>query len=209
MRMLKLVKRLLAGLLGITLVITIIAFTIIVTPGRYFYVVRIPVSLVFFERTLEGLEERAYSIVRGILADDARTIYTTRNRTSPDPLHTLVTFTVSEVFKGDIEPGAVVRIIEPYFISGGILYTVHNYMPSRANQEYIFFLGNMTTDLSPEESRGAHFVVHLERGRYLVPSNPYRAARSFTRRELSLGDYCTELYYTLYEDVLDAFVRGR
>lgn len=157
-------------------------------------------ALLFYETTLEGLEERAYTIVKGRLGDDAMNVYDTRDGF---PMYTSVSLEISDVYKGELKREETIKIIEPYCVENRILWSFGNYLTSKPNQEYIFFLGDQSTELAP----GVHFVIHQERGRYLVPNDDQLSAESYSREELSLGELDDELYISLYQDVIDAYMK--
>ncbi len=163
--------------------------------------------LAYYETTLEGLEFRASNIVKGVLEDDSRTVYSTRNRSAPQPMYSAVTLEILEVIKGDLKMGDRITIIEPFYIEDCVLVTSSNYLPSKPNQEYFFYLGNQITDLGPEGYEGAHFIIHGERGRYLVPSDEKLSVQEYSRKDLSLGGQDNGLYLELYQEVVNAYMK--
>ena len=183
---------------------------------RYYKVSYSQNSYVFFETTLEGLEYRSENVVRGRIAGDFKIISQYTNpfhRTEPSYSCTSVSLEILEVIKGDLRAGDTIRIIEPYVIEKGVLFTTGNYLPSRPGQEYFFFLDGLFDryfdgDVTEEyiEFAGHYFVLHDERGRYLVPDSGTRT-QDFTRAELSLGEDSIDLYMRLYEEVVNAYMR--
>lgn len=171
---------------------------------NYDSVVYISEVLRFYEITLEGLEDRASAIVRGRLGDDAMIACDPRDES---PRYNVVSLEILDVYKGNLKIGETIKIIEPYYIKDRILWARGNYLPSRPNQEYIFFLGNQAINPSAEEAKGAHFIMHYERGRYLVPEEDRYRAGSYSREELSLGELDTELYMNLYQDVINTYLQ--
>jgi len=158
--------------------------------------------------TLAELEERASNVIRGRVNRDSFIAYSTQGR----ELANAVTVEIVDVIKGDIEVGSVIRILEPYFIRSFILYTYDNYLPSKANREYFFFLGRQfigTDDRpAPEGCEGAYWVTHGERGRYLVPKGNKLDAMSYSRSALSLGKKSIDVYMRFYQSVIDNYIVG-
>jgi hypothetical protein len=60
--------------------------------------------------------------------------------------------------------------------------------------------------IATESFDGAHFVVHGERGRFLVPDSSAVDIHSFSRTDLSLGEQDTSLYMSLWQEVIDAYM---
>ena len=177
--------------------------------SQYDKVQYIEPTVLYYANTLEGLQEKSYNIVKGRLGDDSSTVTALLGRGMPTPVYSIVSLDVVEVIKGDLKGGQEIKIIEPYYISNRILWTMGNYLPSKANQEYIFFLDYPIDESegAPEGCVGAYFVLHEERGRYLVPSADRSLADGFTREELSLGEKNTDLYMTLYNEVINTYLR--
>jgi len=167
-------------------------------------------SLLYYETTLEGLEKRSKSIARGRISGVPETVYSDYNRPKKMPLYTIIALEVTETYKGNIEVGKTIKIIEPYYIANRTLYTYGNYLPSRMDEEYIFFFGSQLVDKNPdlEKYRGAYFVDHDERGRYLVPKKGSIDDKRDFREELSLGELDTSVYMGLYKEVTDAYIRN-
>jgi len=171
-------------------------------------------SLRYFETTLKGLEDRSSNVVKGRLGDDAKTAYATWGGLSPFPVYSVVSLKITDVILGNLKVGEVIKIIEPYYIDNRVLWTYSNYLPSIANREYIFFLGNQAIDKAPKGCEYAYFVIHDERGRYLVPSEErdstgHLSANDYKREDLSLGEMNIDLYMQLYQDVIDAYIKTR
>ena len=172
-------------------------------------VVDIHASFNFFETTLEGLKSRAPNIVRARVADDAAMVFQFNDMFRPTELtigHNVVSIEILEVIKGEISVGDVIRIIEPYFIYNGVLYTMGNYMPSIPHEEYFFFLYYEHTHEGVEEFIGAFPIIHGDRGRYRVPS-ARAAMHSYSAADLSIGTARdSDLYMRLWQEVIDAFM---
>ena len=167
--------------------------------------------LLYYETTLDGLESRAANIVRGRISGDSEMIFSRSNNINgrPSPLYSVISLDLTEVIKGELVAGETIRIIEPFYIDNRILYTRGNYLPSREGQEYVFYLHTPApeSDSASLGIVGAHFVLHQDRGRYLVPSESQLEAGSFTREELSLGEKDTDIYMNLYQEVIDAYMK--
>jgi len=183
----------------------------------------LPASLLFFERTLDGLESRATHIVRGRVKDDAQMTLRHDNDFRPEVVtggSNLVSFEIYDVFQGYLNVGDIITIIEPYWIENGTLYTIFNYMPSIPNEEYIFFLSAQRTQIDPEELYGAFPVIHGDRGRYRVPSASgiqqadiqMFSEHDSSEQDLIMGHLSVgtsgsmELYTYLWNEVMDAFL---
>jgi hypothetical protein len=164
-------------------------------------------TMAYFDETLDEIEERASYIIKGRVLGNAETVYSVINK--GDPLFSVVSVEVVEVFKGDVTVGETIRILEPYYINDRTLYTFSNYLPSKSNQEYIFFFARQQAERSgvPEISVGAYHVDNQERGRYLVPNDMQIKERRFTRNELSLGKLDTDIYMDIYQDVIDSYIK--
>lgn len=183
----------------------------VVTRG-YYNVSYISGSLAYFDESFKAVEERARSVVVGRVLNDAKTIFSVQNSLTPDygrPLFNVVSLEITRVIKGDFSVGDTIRITEPYYINGGTLVTFGNYLPSKPNHEYVYFLGRQQGEsLSlPEGVVGAYHVDNLERGRYLVPNDNRSNANDFTRSELSLGRLDTDIYLQMYQDVINAYIK--
>ena len=112
------------------------------------------------------------------------------------------------------------RIIEPYFIHNGVLYTRWNYLPSIPNQEYIFFFEPQVPRSG--EFDGAFWVAIGERGRFPMPGNRTRASviqylgadgrfdpgtQNFGSAVFGLGSEAdVEIYASLWEEVMNEYV---
>ncbi|MEL7623726.1 MAG: hypothetical protein AAGU12_09065 [Clostridiales bacterium] len=184
-----------------------------IQPGEYDSIEYTNPVLAYYETTLDGLESRASNIVRGVVSNDARNVLHYFPGIDPIPLYSAITFEVLEVIQGDgdVKAGDIMTILEPYYIIDRILVTRGNYLPSTPHQEYIFFLGNRVPDTleegyGPQGYEGAHFVIHCERGRYLVPNGEVPNIKAYSNKELSLGEQDTELYRSLYQEVVDAYL---
>ena len=176
-------------------------------------------SVGFFATTLAGLEAWADQIVRGRMLNDAIIVFQYNEicdtyRTG----HNRVSFEVLEVIRGDINIGETIMILEPYSIENGVLFTHSNYMPSIPYQEYFFFLTDpIICDSLPEDHQGAFWVLHGERGRFLVPDIDIAGAgtldfsavvQNFSARDFGLGANANrELYIRLWQEVMEAYLR--
>ena len=193
-----------------------------ITDERFNKVVYQPTSFMFFERTLEGLESRSSTIVRGRLGDDARIVFQYTDPFNPDTPtmgNNMVSLEIVEVIHGGrgLSVGETIKLIEPYYILDEVLFTWDNYLPSIPHQEYIFFLTDPRPDTQVEEFRGAFWVQHGERGRFLIPSDigvlgfeeGDMPLQDFSARDLSLGSYADlDLYMRLWKEVLGAYVNS-
>jgi len=192
-------------------------------PHAFNEVVYLPASLLFFETTFEGLESRAIHIVRGRIKDDAYMNLRHDNAFRPESVtsgNNIVSLEIYEVFQGDLNAGDVIRIIEPYWIEDGTLFTLGNYMPSIPNEEYIFFLYHQVSRSEPDVLYGAFPVIHGDRGRYRVPSasgiqqadiqifsEHDSSAQDLIMGHLSVGTSGSmELYTYLWNEVMNAFL---
>ena len=118
----------------------------------------------------------------------------------------MVSLEILEVFKGDIQIGETISLLEPYYIIEGVLYTHSNYMPSFAYQEYIFFLSRQIIDWGLEEWQGAFPILNGTHGRFRIP-NDITARQDFSIEYFSMGR--TEIfdaYMNLWQEVMDAFM---
>lgn len=161
-----------------------------------------------FMKNLAGLEERATHVIRGCVKNDSRIVYSSQGRA----LANTVSIEIIDVIKGNIEIGSVIKIVEPYFIENYVLYTYGNYLPSKVNQEYFFFLGEQIISTNsrqvPDGYNGAYDVMNAERGRYLVPKNNRQEAMSYSRKALSLGKRSIDEYMRFYQSVIDNYIMG-
>ena len=183
----------------------------IITKG-YFKVSYLSGTLAFFDITLDDIERRAVCIVAGRVYSDAETVFSIKSDVSLDygrPLYSVVSLEITKVIKGDLKEGEIIKIIEPYYITGNTLFTFGNYLPSKPEQEYIFFLGKQRerSPSLPERAIGAHSVINLERGRYLVPSDRRSDLHKYSRSDLSLGKLDIDIYMQIYQDVVDAYLK--
>jgi hypothetical protein len=176
-------------------------------------------SYLFFATTLEELKSRTTHIVRGRIADNATTVLLYNfeyDPPRPSLHHTIVTFEIYEVIKGNLTVGETIKIREPYYIRDRILTMRFNYMPSIPHQEYIFFLTNQTTPdrIVPGHEKIVHtfLVVQGVNGRFLVPDfgDGYVDLQTFTAEDLSLGSsggrFNIDLHRRLWQEVIDAYM---
>ena len=155
--------------------------------------------------TLEELEYRTPNIVRGRVADDARTIL---DPLDGAPRSQAVSLELLEVIQGGLgicrtgHTRRTIIIIEPYIPLG-------SHMPSLAHQEYFFFLSDPFVrrhDSHPEEYDGARFVMWGANGRFLVPRSR-EAMQYYSAQDLSITEVgLTEEYIRLWEEVIDAYM---
>ena len=180
-------------------------------------------SALFYETTLEGLEYRAANIVVGRMKDDA-TIVLQYSTVFGSVLigDNLVSFEITEVIKGDLAVGEIIRIGEPYYIYERFLYAWGKYMPSIPGQEYVFFLSAQITESSVPEHIGVFGMVHSERSRFPVPGGFCREAilqylgddgrfsadtQDFTSPVFGLGGRAdVDVYSSLWEEVMNAYI---
>lgn len=163
----------------------------------------------YFETTLEGLEKRAPNIIKARPIDNSGAVFYMLDDT---PDSTLREMEIIDVFQGDLKPGEIIKIMEPYCIVGRTLYVRRNYLPSKQNQEYIFFLSDASVRFNPERKNaeaaiGAFLPAHGERSRYPITSDGRMKANDYSREELSLGKGNTDLYMRLYQEVIDAYMK--
>lgn len=181
--------------------------------GNFSQVMDMPASRAFTPGNLDELEYLIPNIVRGRVGNDPTIVYQYA-LSGPSPSHNRVSIEILEVIRGDLQVGETVNILEPYFIEDNVLFTWANYMPSRPNHEYFFFLGDQLGEYTdtgrrrPESFLGAYFVLRGEFGRHRVPeSNMRQADSTFNTNELSLGTHVdTELYMSIWQEVIDAYM---
>ena len=180
-------------------------------------------SAIYFADDLEILMAIAPNVVRGRMGDDARNLM---GRGSF--IGNIVSFEIIEVIQGDLSVGEVIRLKEPYTISGGTLRTPLNYLPSIPHQEYILFLHSATNDpVAVGEAIGAFWVRHGERGRFPMPGPSGPGARTlvsvmqylgndgtfdsdtqnFASAVFGLGSHANvEVYASIWEEVMNEYV---
>lgn len=162
----------------------------------------------YFVTTLAELEDRASHVIMGRVKNDSFTAYSSKDRA----IANAVSIEVIDVIKGNIVTGSVIKILEPYFIKNYVLFSYGNYLPSKANREYFFFLGEQIIGTSdrpaPEGCDEAYWVTHGERGRYLVPENGRLDAKRYSRNALSLGEKSIDIYMRFYQSVIDNYIKG-
>jgi len=177
-------------------------------------------SRLWNETTVEGLEYRATNVVRGRVLNDSRMVFQFNDVFHPDRITTgnnAVSLEIVEVFKGNLNVGDVITILELYYIVDRTLFTDSNYMPSMPYQEYFFFLSEQLTNYGRSEE--AHFcegllngfwVLHGERGRFLIPSNRVNMVQNYSLSDLSLGTVGdSDLYMRLWQEVIDTYMNWR
>jgi len=183
-------------------------------------------SRLWYETTLEGLENRAPNIVRARMMDDAY-MQLQFSEVSGRLIigNNLVSIEIIEVIKGNLTEGEIIRIGEPYFIYQGTLYALHEYLPSIPGQEYIFFLYHQIRESGIPEHIGVFSVLHEERSRYPIPfgrghesimdyldedSRFCATIQDFSSAVFGLGSYANvDIYMQLWEDVMNAYVLPR
>ena len=191
--------------------------------GEFDYIAYGSGSRLFYETTLEGIERRATNIVIGRMKDDATMVLQFSEQTGTLAIgHNFVSFEITEVIKGDLMVGELIRIGEPYHIYDGFLYAWADYMPSVPNQEYVFILGAQATTAYVPEHIGAFPTVHSERSRFPVPGGFCREAirrylgedgrfsadlQDFTSPVFGLGSRANVVTYSsIWEEVMNKYI---
>ena len=152
-------------------------------------------------KNLSDLEEHSAAIVSGWVHNDGVRV----NRMSSDDTRYAMksTMEVTKAYKGDIEEGTTIQLIEDWYIDeteDNTLIVRDGYMPSDVNQEYIFFLGK-----NGERSKfsGCYGPLFNEASRFPVPRSAMM--RFFGQDELYMRDP-TQLFYDIYEEVQEKYL---
>ena len=157
---------------------------------------------------LTELEDFAPIILKGVLSDDAqhRTIQSVEPRTL-----TVSTFTITDVYKGELKKGDVIEVSEFYHVEteGGkqILYQMDGYMPIAPGLEFVVFLEKYPI-LPMDGWENTYTPCCHQLGRYIVPSaNTVSADNidSMTIQELYLSEE-SSLYRELFEEVAQKYM---
>lgn len=162
-------------------------------------------------QTVEELEKLSPNIFEGILSDDGgQTVDTMDLEGQEVPFYgrTVSSLKVTKVYKGNLKKGDSIKFAECYYTlntgKGKTIYHLGNYMPSKPDKKYLFFLSEK------KDNNDIHDVYNttvLEKSRYPVPSKTFdrMSIQTQTNEELSLGPKDPEDYKALYEKVLDKY----
>lgn len=116
--------------------------------------------------------------------------------------HTLSLFSVEGVYKGQLKPGYVITVWEPYYrdrgIEGAYLVCHEMYLPMRKGQDYILFLDQDYRLLS------AHMGKHIVHTR--VPGNKDLTAKRLQVNPMPFDQL--NLYIPLHLEVIEKFLLG-
>ncbi len=123
---------------------------------------------------------------------------------------TISTFQITGVYKGALEIGNQIKVVEDYHIGEQdgekVIYYFGNCYPSDVGREYILFLGEYG---SQTRFAGQYYAVGSEYGRYPVLSARVRSAQlaSFSNSSLNLGEGNSETYRNIYQEVIEKYMR--
>jgi len=167
--------------------------------------------------TLEQLENESPNIVMGRMMDDSIMYIRFYDVGEPALGDNVVSFEISQVIRGNLLTGEVIRLIEPYFIYNGVLDAWASYMPSIPYQDYILFLyepfilsGALTFPLFNGELGRFPLPSHRTVMQYLGEDGRFDAnTQDFTSALFSLHSHANwnvEIYASLWEEVMNAYV---
>lgn len=159
---------------------------------------------------LEELEENSELIIRGVIQNEKESLV---GSDYTGYIHTNVL--VTEVLKGDENlVNNTISFSEQYFeteIDGVSKYVMYdNYSPAITGREYILFLKSYKGDY--EAYNGVYLLVYGEKGKYIVNENSDKtravsddAAEELTNEELNIGPYGSEVYRSIYNEVMEKY----
>ncbi|TQI67243.1 hypothetical protein LY85_1930 [Clostridium sp. KNHs216] len=165
-------------------------------------------DVLYAPKTWKEENELSQYIVRGSLLDDAKQKLERHGQKFPVYGVTVSSFRISQVYKGNLNPGDVIPIAERYYTvkeEGKIVRYELGYAPSIPDKEYIFFL--IPAEDKNEFLRGTYGPMIGETARYPVVDPAEFDVDSKTAEELNLVVRDVEDYRAIYKEVIRKYMR--